>query len=69
VIATNSDWGQNSNLSDLGTATAQVGAFALGSGSRDSALLVTLEPGAYTVLVGAQGTAGGEALVEVYAVD
>jgi hypothetical protein len=69
VIATNSDWGQNSNLSELGTATAQVGAFALGAGSRDSALLVTLEPGAYTVLVGAQGASGGEALVEVYAVN
>jgi hypothetical protein len=69
VIATNADWGQNSNLSDLGTATAQVGAFALGAGSRDSAMLVTLEPGAYTVLVGAQGTTGGEALVEVYLVN
>jgi len=69
VIATNTDWQQNQNVSEIGLATPQVGAFALPTGSRDGVLLVTLEPGAYTVQVAAQGSAGGEALVEVYQVN
>lgn len=69
VIATNQDWGQAANPSGAATAAGFVGAFPLATGSKDAAMLVTLEPGAYTVLVGAQGTAGGEALVEVYEVN
>jgi len=68
VIATNTDWQQNQNLSEIGLATPQVGAFGLPTGSRDSVLLVTVEPGAYTVQVAAQGITGGEALVEIYQV-
>lgn len=51
------------------TSDSFAGAFPLATGTKDAAMLVTLEPGAYTVLVGAQGTAGGEALVEVYEVN
>jgi hypothetical protein len=69
VIAANSDWGLSPNPAEVVTATAQVGGFSLLSGSKDAALLVTLEPGAYTVLVGTQSNVGGEALVEVYAVN
>jgi hypothetical protein len=44
-----------------------VGAFALGAGSKDAVLLVTLPAGAYTAQV--SGVAGGGiALVEVYEV-
>lgn len=69
VIAMNQDWGQAANPSDTATAAGFVGAFPLAAGTKDAAMLVTLEPGAYTVLVGAQGTVGGEALVEVYEVN
>lgn len=48
---------------------AVVGAFALFPGASDAALMVVLEPGAYTVEVGAAGGSRGEGtvLIEVYA--
>lgn len=64
VIASNAGWGGNSSIV---TAAAGVGAFAWSDpGSLDSALLMTLAPGAYTVVV--TGTSGdtGIALLEVY---
>jgi hypothetical protein len=51
------------------TLALQVGAFALAAGSRDAALVLNLEPGAYTVQVKGKGTATGVAIVEVYEVD
>ena len=69
VISTNDDWGRNANSREIPLGSSQVGAFPLVSGSRDAVLMVTLEPGAYTVEVAAQGAAGGEVLVEVYGVD
>jgi hypothetical protein len=45
-----------------------VGAFALPASSRDAALLVTLQPGSYTVQVSGVGGTTGVALVEVYEV-
>jgi hypothetical protein len=44
------------------------GAFPLGSDSLDAALLVTVPPGLYTVLVGGVDEQSGIALVEIYAV-
>lgn len=46
--------------------SARVGAFALVAGSNDAALLITLQPGAYTVQVSGVGGESGVALVEVY---
>jgi hypothetical protein len=43
-----------------------VGAFALASGSADSALVITLPAGSYTVQLSGLGSATGTALVEVY---
>jgi hypothetical protein len=67
VLASNSGWGGDPAI--ISTA-ASVGAFTWNdASSADSALLVTLPPGAYTVQVaGAAGTAAdtGIALVEVY---
>jgi hypothetical protein len=69
AIASNDDWGTGDNPSEIQVASAQVGAFSLAAGSRDSAMLVTLEPGAYTAIVsGKSGSAQGDALVEVYEV-
>jgi len=69
VIAANDNWNQNANTSELIAAAAQTGAFSLSAASRDAVLMVTLEPGAYTVQVASQGNAAGEALVEVYQID
>ena len=67
VIATNDNWSQAANATQMaGTATA-VGAFALAPGSTDAALLVELAPGVYTARVQGGGRTTGEALVEVYA--
>ena len=50
-------------------AAVTVGAFPFASTSADSALLLTLDPGAYTAQVnGADATSTGLALVEVYEV-
>jgi hypothetical protein len=66
--AENDNW---STVTAEATAAAEAartsGAFALTSGSRDAALIVTLAPGAYTVqITAADGTATGSALIEIY---
>lgn len=64
----NEGWGTASNADEIREVSAQMGAFALPEGSADSALLVTLPPGVYTVqIAGADGTTG-VALAEVYEV-
>jgi uncharacterized delta-60 repeat protein len=65
VVATNDDWNNDAAVAAAATAS---GAFALAPGSRDAALLVTLAPGAYTVVVSGVGNTSGIALVEVYEV-
>jgi hypothetical protein len=47
-------------------AAVTVGAFALPNPSKDSALLLTLAPGAYTVQVTSAGGNAGIALFEAY---
>ena len=64
-VATNTIWGGGSTLS---SAMTQVGAFALPSTSADSAVLVTLPAGAYTVQVSGVNGTTGNALVEIYEV-
>jgi glycine cleavage system regulatory protein len=66
VLQSNTAWGGNAQISSAATA---VGAFAWSSGaSKDSALLVTLPPGAYTAQVSGAAGDSGVALVEVYEV-
>lgn len=67
-IATNDDWGSASNADEVASLAAQVGAQAFAAGSKDAALLVTLDPGVYTVVVSGAGSATGVALAEVYEV-
>lgn len=64
VLATNTRWGGEATLT---AAFAAAGAFALPGASADSALLLSLPPGAYTAQV--IDTAGGEVLVEIYFVN
>jgi hypothetical protein len=66
-IAYDDNWETGtSTAAQISTAAAQVGAFALPSGSKDAALLITLQPGSYTVVVTGVGNTTGVALVEVY---
>lgn len=65
-LATNTGWGTNANPAAISTAATSVGAFPFASGSADSALLVTLPPGAYTAQVTGTNGTSGLALVEAY---
>ena len=70
-LAANDNWGTPvGSAAAATTATfAQVGAFPLPAGSRDAALLITLNAGAaYTVQVAGVNNTTGEALIEVYEV-
>ena len=68
VVASNEDW-TTTDTARLKTAFERVGAFALlGGASPDSALLVTLPPGAYTLQATGAGGTNGTVLVEAYEV-
>ena len=69
--AGNDNWGESGNGAAIVAAGRAAGAFALGEASKDAALLLDLEPGAYTVQV--TGVGGrfdnvGVALIEIYEV-
>jgi hypothetical protein len=75
LVAQNDDWFTPSpvdsrqtaaSASEISTAATSVGAFALGGGGKDAAILITLAPGAYTAQVA--GSTSGVALVEIYEV-
>jgi hypothetical protein len=61
VVASNDNW-------DAPTAAnfSRVGAFAFTAGSRDAALVATLQPGSYTAQVSGVNSTSGVALVELY---
>lgn len=59
----NDDWGGSATVA---TAANTVFAFGLPSNSKDSALVVALSPGQYTVQVSGVGSTTGVALIEVY---
>jgi len=66
VIATNDDWDRQANASAVAQARERVHATPLAAGSLDSALLVDLAPGAYTIVLRAKDQAGRLALLEIY---
>ena len=68
-IANNANWNNGVGASSaalVSSTSAQVGAFPLAAGSKDAALIATLQPGAYTVQVTSVSGATGVALIEVY---
>lgn len=67
-VAENDNWQSAADQPGLVAATAAVGAFDLNPGSADAAMLVTVQPGAYTVTVSGVSGATGVALVEIYEV-
>lgn len=68
VIASNTAWGNDSNSALIATTATSVGAFSLQAGSADSAQIVNLTQGAYTVQVSGVNSTTGVALAEVYEV-
>jgi hypothetical protein len=66
VIASNTGWSHAADPSALAQAAATVGASALPAGSADSALLLTAEPGLYTVHTAGASGGSGVALIEIY---
>lgn len=65
LMESNDNWGGTAALT---AAFAQVGAFTLPASSNDSALLLTLQPGAYSAQISGVNNTTGTALVEVYEV-
>ncbi|MBI5770234.1 MAG: PQQ-dependent sugar dehydrogenase [Verrucomicrobia bacterium] len=68
AFRSNTRWNTAANAADIRTAAQRVAAFPLAEGGADSALLVSLSPGPYTLQVGGANDTTGVALVEVYEV-
>ena len=68
AFQSNTRWNSAPNAAEIRAATARVGSFALAEGSADSALLVSLSPGAYTLQISGANNTAGVALVEVYGI-
>lgn len=67
LVATNDNWSDDPvNASALAAAAARAGAFAWTPASTDAALMVTLPPGAYSLVIRGVGDATGIALLETY---
>lgn len=71
VVAENDDW-ENSQPAaattgaEMAAAASSAGAFALPSGSKDAALILTLAPGAYSAVISGANSSSGAGMVEVY---
>ena len=65
-VLQNTGWSTSPDAAALSAAATQAGAFAFAPGSADTAMIVTLAPGAYTAQVSGIGDTTGLALVEVY---
>ncbi len=69
TIKTNDDWATGDDASVIADAAASSGAFPFASGSKDSAMIVMLPPGAYTAQLKGANNGTGVGIVEVYDVD
>ena len=66
VVATAAAWNAQPNAAEIRSLAKTVDAFAFAEGSADAAMVLELEPGAYTAQVAGVDGAEGVALVEVY---
>ncbi len=69
TLRTNDDWASGDDAGVIASAASAAGAFPFASGSKDSAMIVMLPPGAYTVQLSGVNNATGVGIVEVYDVD
>lgn len=68
IVATNDDWESGNDRAAVVAASAAAGAFPFAAGSQDAALLTTLLPGNYTVIIEGVGGSSGVTLAEIYEV-
>jgi hypothetical protein len=68
VIRDNYTWQSGNDVALVTTAEQATGAFTFANGSSDSAMLVVLPPGTYTVILSGAQSATGTGLVEIYEV-
>jgi sugar lactone lactonase YvrE len=66
TVGSDTGWSTNVNADEIAAAAAAVGAFALPEDSADSATLLSLSPGSYTMEVTGAAGGSGVALAEVY---
>ena len=66
VIAANTGWESSADPAALTAAAARAGAFALGAGQADAAVIATLPAGAWTIQVTGADAGAGVVLIEVY---
>ena len=69
TIKVNDDWASGDDAAFIASAASAAGAFPLANGSKDSAMLVMLPQGVYTVQLRGVGNTSGIGMVEVYDVD
>ncbi len=72
-LASNDDWGTPvgtgaATAAQISAAASSVGAFAIPSGTKDAAILTTLNPGLYTAQATLSSGSNGLAIIEVYEV-
>jgi hypothetical protein len=68
MIASNTGWGTSADPSLIASTAAQVGAFAFSANSGDSAQIVNLTSGPYTIQISGVNNTTGVALAEIYEV-
>lgn len=67
VIASNDNWGDNANLTEMATVGTQIGASSLlATDTTSSVLLLTLDPGVYSFIVSGKNGGSGVVLLEVF---
>jgi len=66
IMTVNDDWQQTADVATLEAVRSSSGAFALADGGLDGTLLVSLNPGGYTVKVEGKNGTSGVALMEIY---
>lgn len=69
TLRTNNDWASGDDAAIIASAASTAGAFPFANGSRDSAMIIMLPPGAYTVQLSGVNNTTGVGIVEVYDVD
>ncbi|MSU50665.1 MAG: hypothetical protein EXS37_16525 [Opitutus sp.] len=66
ALANNDNWSTAANAAQVSSTAAQIGAFALGAGSNDAAVLTSFDDGTYSAQISGPANASGIVLVELY---